>query len=168
MSLHRPSCPRAVTAYQECPAGVNATRECDNFLLDLAMVDCLASSGTPIIDHYRRCLEAMCGVDTSALNSTLDYISDNCSENGKSGGGKWREREKKRDKKTSLVFLSFSFFVCFLFVCLFCLLLLLFVFCNSSSALCEIIGSDNTSQLFQTYPVRSLVLTRHNCFSRVV
>ena len=100
VSLHRPSCPRAVTAYQECPAGVNATRACDNFLLDLARVDCLASSGTPIIDHYRRCLEAMCGVDTSALNSTLDYISDNCNENGKSGEEK-KWRKKRKEKKTA-------------------------------------------------------------------
>ena len=76
------------------------------------MVDCLASSGTPIIDHYRRCLDTMCGVDTSALNSTLDYISDNCSENGKSGGGKWREkkREKATKKEPCLLLLLFFFF----------------------------------------------------------
>ena len=169
LSLHRPSCPLAATAYQECPAGDNATRECDNFLLDLAMVDCLASSGTPIIDHYRRCLDTMCGVDTSALNSTLDYISDNCSENGKSGGGKWREKKREKAKKKSLVFFFFFFsssfyflFFLFLFFCLF------FCFDNSSSASCEVTGTDNTSQLFQTCRQISLVLTRHNSFRRVV
>ena len=91
------------------------------------MVDCLASSGTPIIDHYLRCLETMCGVDTSALNSTLDYISDNCSENGKSGGGKMeREREKKKRQKNEPC-LSFFFFFCLFFVCLFVLFVVVVV-----------------------------------------
>ena len=155
LSLHRPSCPRVATAYQECPAGANATRACDNFLLDQARVDCLASSGTPIIDHYRRCLETMCGVDTSALNSTLDYISHNCSENGQS-------EKEKRKHNMSLVFLSFLFSSFFLF------LFSSFFVTRSASASCEIIGTDNTSQFFQSCRVRSLVLTRHTSFRHVV
>ena len=80
---HRPSCPRAVSVYQECPTGVNNTRSCSNVLLDQATVDCLAASDTSIIDHYHRCLLAVCGVDPSAMAPTLAYIEDNCGEDEK-------------------------------------------------------------------------------------
>ena len=79
---HRPSCPRAVSVYQECPAGVN-TRSCSDVLLNPATVDCLAASDTSLIDHYRRCLLTVCGVHTSALDPTLVYIEHNCGEDGK-------------------------------------------------------------------------------------
>ena len=83
LSLHRPSCPRAVSAYQECPAGVNNTRSCSDILLNPETVDCLADSDTSLIDHYHRCLLAVCDVDTSALDPTLAYIEHNCGEDGK-------------------------------------------------------------------------------------
>ena len=68
--------------YQECPAGVNNTRSCSDILLDQATVDCLADSDTSLIDHYHRCLLAVCDVDASALNPTLAYIEHNCGEDG--------------------------------------------------------------------------------------
>ena len=84
LSSHRPSCPRAVSVYQQCAAAANAsdTRDCDYIFLDKATVDCLAGSGTPLIDHYRRCLETACGANTSAMAPTLAYINDNCGEEG--------------------------------------------------------------------------------------
>ena len=82
LSLHRPSCPRAVSAYQECPAGVN-TSYCNVALLEQETVDCLADSDTSIIDHYHRCLLTVCGVDPSAMAPTLAYIEHNCGEDGK-------------------------------------------------------------------------------------
>ena len=69
--------------YQECPAGVNNTRSCSDVLLNPATVDCLADSDTSLIDHYHRCLLAVCDVDTSALDPTLAYIEHNCGEDGK-------------------------------------------------------------------------------------
>ena len=66
-----------------CPAGVNNTRSCSDILLNPATVDCLAASDTSLIDHYHRCLLAVCGVDTSALDPTLAYIEHNCGEDGK-------------------------------------------------------------------------------------
>ena len=69
--------------YQECPAGVNNTRSCSDILLNQATVDCLAASDTSHIDHYHRCLAAVCDVDASALNATLAYIEHNCGEDGK-------------------------------------------------------------------------------------
>ena len=68
--------------YQQCAAGASVTRDCDYIFLDKATVDCLAGSGTPLIDHYHRCLETACGVDTSAMAPTLAYINDNCGEEG--------------------------------------------------------------------------------------
>ena len=82
LSLHRPSCPRAVSAYQECPTGVN-TSYCNVALLEQETVDCLADSDTSLTDHYHRCLAAVCDVDASALNATLAYIEHNCGEDGK-------------------------------------------------------------------------------------
>ena len=82
-SHHRTSCPRAVSVYQQCAAAnASDTRDCDYIFLDKATVDCLAGSGTPLIVHYRRCLETACGVDTSAMAPTLAYIKDNCDEEG--------------------------------------------------------------------------------------
>ena len=70
--------------YQECPAGVNNTMSCSDVLLNQATVDCLAGSGTALIDHYNRCLLTSCGVESSALDPTWAFIEDNCGENGKS------------------------------------------------------------------------------------
>ena len=82
LSHHRTSCPRAVSVYQQCAAGASVTRDCDYIFLDKATVDCLAGSGTPLIDHYHRCLETACSVDASAMGPTLAYIKDNCGEEG--------------------------------------------------------------------------------------
>ena len=84
LSLYRPSCPRAVSMYQQCNGGVNNTRSCSDILLKQATVDCLAASGTSLIDHYNRCLAAICDGDTSALGPTLAYIDHNCGGDGKS------------------------------------------------------------------------------------
>ena len=82
LSHYSPACPAAASVYQQCAAGASVTRDCDYIFLDKATVDCLAGSGTPLIDHYHRCLETACGVDTSAMDPTLAYINDNCGEEG--------------------------------------------------------------------------------------
>ena len=86
LSPHRPSCPRAVSVYQQCAAAnASDTRVCNEILLQQATVDCLAGSDTPLIDHYHRCLLAGCHVDTSALDPTFAYIYDNnCGKDGQS------------------------------------------------------------------------------------
>ena len=86
LSSHRPSCPRAVSVYQQCPAAyASDTRVCNEILLQQATVGCLVGSDTPLIDHYRRCLLAGCQVDTSAFGPTFAYIHDtNCGKDGQS------------------------------------------------------------------------------------
>ena len=85
LSPHRPSCPRAVSVYQQCAAAnASDTRVCNEILLQQATVDCLAGSGTSLIDHYNRCLLTSCKVEPSALDPTWAYIEDNCGEDGKS------------------------------------------------------------------------------------
>ena len=86
LSPHRPSCPRAVSVYQQCAAAnASDTRVCNEILLQQATVDCLAGSGTPLIDHYRRCLETACNLNNSAVDPMIRYIDDNnCGEDVKS------------------------------------------------------------------------------------
>ena len=86
------------------------------------------------------------------------------------GGNGERKREKKQKKEPCLLLLLLFFFLFFCFFCLFFLFCFFFVlfFDNSSSASCEVTGTDNTSQLFQTCRQISLVLTRHNSFRGVV
>ena len=81
---HRPSCPRVASVYQQCPSGVSDADTCNEILLQQATVDCLAASGTSLAGHYHRCLTALCGVDTSALDPMLHYIKNNCGEDGQS------------------------------------------------------------------------------------
>ena len=48
-------------------------------------MDCLAGSDTPLIVHYRRCLQTACNLDNSAVDPMIRYIDDNnCGEDGKS------------------------------------------------------------------------------------
>ena len=48
-------------------------------------MDCLAGSGTSLIDHYNRCLLAVCDLDPSALDPTFAYIEhNNCGMDGQS------------------------------------------------------------------------------------
>ena len=82
LSHYSSFCPDAASVYQQCVAGASVTRDCDYILLDKATVDCLAGSGIPLIEHYHRCLETACGVDTSAMDPTLAYINDSCGEEG--------------------------------------------------------------------------------------
>jgi len=86
LSLHRPSCPRAVSVYQQCAAAnASDTRVCNEILLQQATVDCLAGSGTPLIDHYRRCLEMACNLNNSAVDPMIHYIDDsNCGKDEQS------------------------------------------------------------------------------------
>ena len=86
LSPHRPSCPRAVSVYQQCAAAnASDTRVSNEILLQQATVDCLAGSDTPLIDHYRRCLETACNLKSSAVDPMIRYIDDNnCGEDGKS------------------------------------------------------------------------------------
>ena len=86
LSHHRPSCLRAVSVYQQCAAAnASDTRVCNEILLQQATVDCLAGSDTPLIDHYRRCLETACNLNNSAVDPMIRYIDDNnCGEDGKS------------------------------------------------------------------------------------
>ena len=86
LSPHRPSCPRAVLVYQQCAAAnASDTRVCNEILLQQATVDCLAGSDTPLIVHYRRCLETACNLNNSAVYPMIRYIADNnCGEDGKS------------------------------------------------------------------------------------
>ena len=85
LSHHRTSCPRAVSVYQQrAAANASDTRVCNDILLDKATMDCLAGSDTPLIVHYRRCLETACNLDNSALDPTIRYIDNNCGEDGKS------------------------------------------------------------------------------------
>ena len=86
LSPRRPSCPRAVSVYQQCAAAnASDTRVCNEILLQQATVDCLAGSDTPLIDHYRRCLETACNLNNSAVDPMIRYIDDsNCGEDGKS------------------------------------------------------------------------------------
>ena len=86
LSPHRPSCPRAVLVYQQCAAAnASDTRVCNEILLQQATVDCLAGSDTPLIVHYRRCLETACNLNNSAVDPMIRYIDDsNCGEDGKS------------------------------------------------------------------------------------
>ena len=87
LSHHSSSCRRAVSVYQQCAAAANAsdTRVCNDILLDKATVDCLAGSDTPLIVHYRRCLETACSLNNSAVYPMIRYIADNnCGEDGKS------------------------------------------------------------------------------------
>ena len=85
LSHHRSSCPKAFSVYQRC-AAANATDTwiCNEILLKQVTVDCLAGSGTPLIDHYRRCLETACNLDNSARDPMIRYIDNNCGEDGKS------------------------------------------------------------------------------------
>ena len=86
LSPHRPSCPRAVLVYQQCAAAnASDTRVCNEILLQQATVDCLAGSGTPLINYYRRCLETACNLDNSARDPMIRYIDDsNCGKVGQS------------------------------------------------------------------------------------
>ncbi len=86
LSHHSSSCPRAVSVYQQCAAAnASDTRVCNDILLDKATVDCLAGSDTPLIVHYRRCLETACNLNNSAVYPVIRYIADNnCGEDGKS------------------------------------------------------------------------------------
>ena len=86
LSPHRPSCPRAVSVYQQCSAAnASDTRVCNEILLQQATVDCLAGSGTPLIDHYRRCLEMACNLNNSAVDPMIHYIDDsNCGKDEQS------------------------------------------------------------------------------------
>ena len=85
LSHHRTSCPRAVSVYQQCAAdNSNDTRVCNDILLDKATVDCLAGSDTPLIVHYRCCLETACNLNNSAVDPMIRYIDNNCGEDGKS------------------------------------------------------------------------------------
>ena len=85
LSHHSSSCPRAVSVYQQCAAAnASDTRVCNDILLDKATVDCLAGSDTPLIVHYRRCLETACNLDNSARDPMIRYIDNNCGEDGKS------------------------------------------------------------------------------------
>ena len=85
LSHHRSSCPKAFSEYQRC-AAANATDTwvCNEILLKQVTVDCLAGSGTPLIDHYRRCLETACNLDNSAREPMIRYIDNNCGEDEKS------------------------------------------------------------------------------------
>ena len=75
----------AVSVYQECAAAnASDTRVCNDILLDKTTVDCLAGSDTPLIVHYRRCLETACNLNNSAVDPMIRYIDNNCGEDGKS------------------------------------------------------------------------------------
>ena len=85
LSHHSSSCPRAVSVYQQCAAAnASDTRVCNDILLDKTTVDCLAGSDTPLIVHYRRCLETACNLNNSARDPMIRYIDNNCGEDGKS------------------------------------------------------------------------------------